>query len=816
MPKLRDFNTAHAPSFIQLRVAFEAVRGLVSSEPAISADSLGIEDPSYRKIIDFVNMARLAIWLVDGGKKSLAEADKHFLSLFNCQVCDLPTGMADLLIAIKTQRALEAMSTKDTDRKPEDFAKEFLTNGLEALLKARHEGTDLTKADEDLIAGAKSRQEELANQPATEISALREKYPIADLIRNFSTYIKDRLSAATDLGKKLGIALPTSDSPMVEAPVEVEASDDMELDELSQFFEKSTSDLVQSALAGFVTTGDSGVGAGDGAAAGTNGQTETDADAQNNAANNYLTDYKSLEALVAQSTSDYVKNTLDGLTPARYQPTTVPQSTAETMAAASNNHQHANYPQQHNQQYYPYPQQPPQDQQHLQQQQQQQQLQQAAQQPGPPGSNLPPNQTFPSEILYDKARQAALSKTSSHTRREGLHSTRRPWNQEEEKALMAGLDMVKGPHWSQILTLFGPNGTISDILKDRTQVQLKDKARNLKLFFLKTNSEMPYYLQAVTGELKTRAPTQAARKEAEELARLNSEEDQAKLQGIMTLASGLQHPQQNRKAAVPARPGVHSVVTPAQAANAAAQAANQQRQAVSQGSNPVTPGTAASASAGYSTLNGQTAANGRPRPVMQGQTSHNTQSPNSQIPARPPSSLPLPGPRTQNQPIAQATQARPATVPNPALSQRNAHPNHQLPTTQAAQQKSQQAPIQNIQAVSGVQSTGAASNIQQQNPPVTTTATNPSAPAQQAPLPTTAPQASKTIQQPQSQPSNQPVQPNSNSVHTETSNNLQPPSNPNSQDVGTVSNLKEEDDNAAEAALLKGLQTAIQEATTTS
>ena len=71
---------------------------------------------------------------------------------------------------------------------------------------------------------------------------------------------------------------------------------------------------------------------------------------------------------------------------------------------------------------------------------------------------------------------------------------------------MAGLDTVKGPHWSQILSLYGLNGSVCDILKDRTQVQLKDKARNLKLFFLKTNSEMPYYLQSVTGELKTRAP----------------------------------------------------------------------------------------------------------------------------------------------------------------------------------------------------------------------------------------------------------------------------------------------------------------------
>ena len=160
---------------------------------------------------------------------------------------------------------------------------------------------------------------------------------------------------------------------------------------------------------------------------------------------------------------------------------------------------------------------------------------------GANGENLPPNQSMPTAALYEKARQAAVAKSSNTTRREGLHSTRRPWTPEEEKALMAGLDMVKGPHWSQILSLFGQHGTISDILKDRTQVQLKDKARNLKLFFLKTNSEMPYYLQSVTGELKTRAPSQAARKEAEEKARLNLEEEQARIQGIMTLAGGLQN-----------------------------------------------------------------------------------------------------------------------------------------------------------------------------------------------------------------------------------------------------------------------------------
>ncbi len=104
---------------------------------------------------------------------------------------------------------------------------------------------------------------------------------------------------------------------------------------------------------------------------------------------------------------------------------------------------------------------------------------------------------------------------------------------------MAGLDRVRGPHWSQILAMFGPGGTINESLKDRNQVQLKDKARNLKLFFLKSGIEVPYYLQYVTGDLKTRAPAQASKNEARERERQQGEEDKAHfdgVQGIMALA----------------------------------------------------------------------------------------------------------------------------------------------------------------------------------------------------------------------------------------------------------------------------------------
>ncbi|KAL8991827.1 MAG: hypothetical protein Q9169_007617 [Polycauliona sp. 2 TL-2023] len=65
---------------------------------------------------------------------------------------------------------------------------------------------------------------------------------------------------------------------------------------------------------------------------------------------------------------------------------------------------------------------------------------------------------------------------------------------------------------------------MNETLKDRNQVQLKDKARNLKLFFLKSGIEVPYYLQFVTGELKTRAPQVAALQRGEHAAAKRLEE----------------------------------------------------------------------------------------------------------------------------------------------------------------------------------------------------------------------------------------------------------------------------------------------------
>lgn len=86
---------------------------------------------------------------------------------------------------------------------------------------------------------------------------------------------------------------------------------------------------------------------------------------------------------------------------------------------------------------------------------------------------------------------------------------RQPWTKPEGDALLEGLGKVNGPHWSQILALYGRGGSVSEVLKDRNQVQLKDKARNLKLWYLKMGKDVPVALRGVTGELRKRGGARA-------------------------------------------------------------------------------------------------------------------------------------------------------------------------------------------------------------------------------------------------------------------------------------------------------------------
>lgn len=128
----------------------------------------------------------------------------------------------------------------------------------------------------------------------------------------------------------------------------------------------------------------------------------------------------------------------------------------------------------------------------LEQQQQRAQLHQKTKQPKTTGSSSSSSMTASAQ-----RRQKPPSTTNPPRLR---HILRRLWAPEEESALIEALK-ENGPQWSKILEFYGAGGSKSEALKNRTQVQLKDKARNWKMGFLKSKGEVPEYLSKVTGDL---------------------------------------------------------------------------------------------------------------------------------------------------------------------------------------------------------------------------------------------------------------------------------------------------------------------------
>ncbi|KAF3070943.1 Telomeric DNA-binding factor trf1 [Daldinia childiae] len=516
-----DSDSDIAKEYVLLKSAFDVQRKQLSDTyPLLYPEHLNVANQT-REVIRIVNLATTCASVFGTNELGLEEVNDHFLRIFVPENHEIPRDAAELYMGLKTQIFLAVLESEQ-EKARDQFLDDLFITRLESSLQEHHPSLPLTATECEFIANAKARKAMLLNESddMDSIQALSKQFTYEAFLDNLSTFLNDHIESIRTQGT--GRVETTT-------PMEDIAQDEHEGQTLHETFDINAmiAEASRAAQSALETTGEESHELDDLSAFLAENVSKAVEQAKESATNSEL---PSAIASAAESASRATLLALQSIQQNQYHPTTLPQAPAQTPSAQPPNHN--NYQVQQTQQAQP-------------QQQYYHYQQHHAANGMPPyqtvNDNLPPNQSDSTPALYERARQAAAARSSTHARREGSHSTRRPWSPEEEKALMMGLDMVKGPHWSQILSLFGPNGSISNILADRTQVQLKDKARNLKLFFLKTNSEMPYYLQCVTGELKTRAPTQAARKEAEEKARLNSEEQQAHINGILTLAGGLQN-----------------------------------------------------------------------------------------------------------------------------------------------------------------------------------------------------------------------------------------------------------------------------------
>lgn len=237
--------------------------------------------------------------------------------------------------------AIDALVSKTTEQSSEQVLEEALINGMEDKLRGLHNGFDLTPADSEFITSVRSRKTSLEGETSTESAVLREKYKVDDLLRQVSTCVKTRLALMSDLGSRLGHPMRSSEETAVDLLGDTSCDPTLDMEDLSSFFEKTTSGLVQDALAGLTedttTTNPNPEPNPDPipepapAVAETiepaptaeptkTPEKEPSSTPQTNGKPDLITDYKELEALVAESTSNYVKTTLHGLSPAPYQP----------------------------------------------------------------------------------------------------------------------------------------------------------------------------------------------------------------------------------------------------------------------------------------------------------------------------------------------------------------------------------------------------------------------------------------------------------------------------------------------------------------
>lgn len=456
-----------------LKALFDQTKKIYTGDAFLNCEELKLESPEHRAIIRKVNLATFVSSVFGSQEVGFFHLNECFLDTFIPEGGRLLKSQGALYLDLKTQAYISALSTGERDRI--DILNDLFPDDMaHYLLMRRHGAKGLTPSEADFVQRAHQRKQHLMQLP--EDTALSEKYVWQDFLQDVSSYVSkhfDQIMAKPVRKNRKrqssqGVFRPTPTPSYqtqphyttMSVPMSMPSEVVVEHPQQQVYHQQPEYDIPQHSEA-------DDVDAATAAALSAHNAAHSAAQQQFQQQQELVTDPSQEQLPQLQTQEEHSSPVLYDANTAQHHMQSHENAPVANMTMSLGH--------------------PP---------------------VVPPAL---PAQTTPTQVLYERARLAAQSKASPNARRSGLPSQRRPWTPEEETALMAGLDRVKGPHWSQILAMFGPGGTINEVLKDRNQVQLKDKARNLKLFFLKSGIEVPYYLQFVTGELKTRAPMQAAK-----------------------------------------------------------------------------------------------------------------------------------------------------------------------------------------------------------------------------------------------------------------------------------------------------------------
>lgn len=480
------------------------------SRPFLSYNIPGVE-PTRDNLttIQRVNVATFVAALFGSIEIGFWELDEWFIRVFVPESGRLLKQQANIYLDLKTQAYISAVESSDDKEVHKKALDHLFPTDLESkLLFLFGDRIHLAPQEKDFVAKCLRRRDNIQSEEPADLS---KKYHWVPFLREVSDYISKNHTTLLPPRKRT-VLLPDTDAsvsyersvshppaprsypaPRRQVPLSYSRSPPVVSAANSTASPSATSKAASSDATGRDNT-PAETPSGTQSVTNNESQSETRSGKSNTPDEVQVTSVKPTEASSEQG-KDEKSDVSDGKDVSSKDPESTKPKTKETTESSR---QGPNIPSEGHPMFPPLPKQvlPPPS--------MRQQTPLSPRKPPPASEPSIPVQEGVNTLAAYEAAKASAEGTDAVRPKASMFTTRRTWTKQEEEALLKGMDKVQGPYWSQILELYGPGGKISEVLKDRTQVQLKDKARNLKMFFVRLGLPIPAVFQYVTGDYESR------------------------------------------------------------------------------------------------------------------------------------------------------------------------------------------------------------------------------------------------------------------------------------------------------------------------
>ena len=184
-------------TYVTLKNLFNHAKQVYShNDPFLNARALGFVNHAHIETIRKANIATFMTSVLGSQDVGFYHLNEFFLDTFLAEGQSLTMPLGELLIELKTQAYISALSNKD--RPKEAILEDLFPLGMgDRFLQRRHGARTLTQSEDEFMQRFRTRRKALLEEPSTEnaVNSLPEQYVWADFLREISAYLSSNIDA---------------------------------------------------------------------------------------------------------------------------------------------------------------------------------------------------------------------------------------------------------------------------------------------------------------------------------------------------------------------------------------------------------------------------------------------------------------------------------------------------------------------------------------------------------------------------------------------------------------------------------------------